>query len=111
MPTRGGDSLAAKPCMGTMSTPQIAAISVALMGFAGTVAFSHRFRIRLRVLLAASYVPTDMPPAPPGGIAEALTALGWKAEARKKMQAMRTELKIDAAARKKLEELALRLLG
>lgn len=44
-------------------------------------------------------------------IVEALTWLGWKDEARRKMQAIRSEIKIDAAARKKLEELALKLLS
>jgi len=44
-------------------------------------------------------------------IVECLTELGWKGEARKKMQAMKSELKIDAETRKKLEELAVKLLG
>jgi hypothetical protein len=44
-------------------------------------------------------------------ILEALEALGWKAEALKKMQAMKAGLVIDAESKKKLGEIASRLIG
>lgn len=44
-------------------------------------------------------------------IVETLVALGWKAEALKRMQAMRSTLEIDAQAKKLLGELATKLLA
>ncbi len=44
-------------------------------------------------------------------IVETLIALGWKGEAMKKMQAMKSALEIDEENRKRLGELAMKLVG